>query len=242
MVEEILGPHLADGRMALLGSEFSALTSTKKGLLQQRGNVLIEHINTASLALQEEVAAAFLSGSFVRPGGIRKLCVTCRAIYTLEQPPQRYYEKGSLAPPLFRVLAPVRTVVIPPLRERPGDVAAIARQVLGRDLTPDLERALLLDPWPGNATELKAHLLMIRPFTGRGGPPERCLHEVRKILHRLDEGGHISMRESLTWLESEIVAYALHCTEGHKTRAAELLGMSLPALRRHIGRNGSSSS
>ncbi len=222
------------GRLVLLGSDFARLTSTRRSLLEHRGNILIEHINAASLSLQAEVATALRNGWFVRPGAVRRTCVTCRAIFTLRDRPQVYCANGSLAPALFDLLSSLRTVVIPPLRKRPGDISAIARQILGRYLTPELEQILLADSWPGNATELKVHLLLIRPFTGRGGPTEKCLHQVRKILHRIDEGRHVSMRESISKLESTIVAYALSSTEGHKTRAAELLGLTRPALRRYI--------
>ena len=223
-----------EGRLSLLGSDFAKLTSTKRSLLERHGNVLIEHIDAASLSLHADVANAFRAGQFLRPGAVRKASVNCRPIFTLREHPQAYLERGSLAPELFQMLNSLRTVVIPPLRERPGDISAIARHMLGRYLTPELEQLLLADPWPGNATELKVHLLCIRPFTGRGGPPEECLRSVRKVIHRLDEGRHVSVKESISALESAIVAYALRCTDGHKTRAAELLGMTPAALRRHI--------
>ncbi len=223
-----------DGRLALLGSDFAKLTSTKRSLLERGGNVLIAHINAAALSLQDEIAAAFRTRSFVRPGSIRKANVACRPIFTLRQSPQAYLENGSLSLPLFQLLSSIRTVTIPPLRERPGDIVAIARDMLGRDLTEDLQKILLADPWPRNVLELKVYLLLLRPFTGRSGPLESCLHQVRAILQRIEEGRGVSLRESILSIESMNASYALHCAGGHKTRAAELLGVTRTSFRRRI--------
>lgn len=222
-----------EGRLALLGSDFAKLTSTKRSLLEQKGIVLIQHINAASISLQEDLAQALRAGSFQRPGSIRKARVTCRAIFTLRETPQAFHEGGSLSPRLFEFLLSLRSLTIPPLRERPGDISAIAHHVLGRELTPVLEEALLAHPWPGNVTELRAYLLCIRPFTVDGGPPEDCLLEVRKILHGIEEGRSLSMKDSISKIESTLVAYALRITDGHQTRAARLLGISRTALRWH---------
>ncbi|HET9595696.1 MAG TPA: sigma 54-interacting transcriptional regulator [Anaeromyxobacteraceae bacterium] len=95
---------------------------------------------------------------------------------------------GRFRPDLFYRLAVVE-LRIPPLRERAEDVLPIARAFLvaraaAPELSPDLQRALLAYPWPGNVTELLAALERAVLFArGRALEVDALPERVRAAAH-----------------------------------------------------------
>lgn len=226
---------LRDGWLTLLGSDFQHLSSTRRSVLEHDGIVLIKHIGAAPHSVQDQLAGALRSGSFIRPGSVRKAKVLCRPIFTLRIKGEERYRPALLADGLFRYLSGARRVTIPPLRERPGDISAIAREALGRGPTPELERFLLASPWPGNVTELKACLTLLRPVSGREGrPADECLLEVAKLVLGIEEGRETSFTETMSRLRQKIAKQALRRTDGNIVHAAQLIGLTPAALRWHL--------
>lgn len=223
------------GWLSLLGCDFEHLVSTKRSALERDGIVLIKHIGAALPSVQDQLVQALRKGFFIRPGSIKKARVVCRPIFTLRVKGEDRYHPSHLSESLFRYLATVRKITIPPLRERPGDISAIARHALGRALTRETQEALLSYRWPGNVTELKAHLDLIRLSAIAGQlPVDECLLEVAKIVGGIREGKETSIRESMSRLERKIASEAFRRTDGHLTNAAQLLGLTNKALRRHL--------
>jgi DNA-binding NtrC family response regulator len=223
-----------EGRLELLGSDFSKLTSTKRSLLEHPGIVLIQHLDAASLPLQRTLAGALKSGRFLRPGSVKPLLISSRVVFTLRSSPHELLSRGTLCQEVYEVLSSASCVEIPPLRQRPGDTSAIARDALGRDLTGELEALLLAQPWPRNVKQLKACLICIRPFTGRGAVPDDCLLEIAQMLLAINEGSELSLKESISRIEGALIARALQQTGGHQAQAARLLGVSAGTLRWYI--------
>lgn len=226
------------GWLSLLGSDFQHLTSSRRSALEHDGIVLIKHIGAAPRSVQDQIARALREGSFVRPGAVQKVRVLCRPIFTLRVKGAERYKPTLLSDDLFRYLSTARRLTIPPLRERPGDISAIARQALGRWLFPELEKSLLTSPWPGNVTELKAFLVLLRPLSdGEDRPADECLLEVAKIMYGIEERREISLKETMARLQRKIATQALRRTDGHLSQAAQLLGLTCRALRWHLREN-----
>ncbi|HXC51754.1 MAG TPA: hypothetical protein VN634_12765 [Candidatus Limnocylindrales bacterium] len=97
-----------------------------------------------------------------------------RVVVTTGDDPDAQVADGSLAPGLVALLSRI-TVRLAPLRERSGDILALASAVagpvasaLGRDgcvFTDNAQRLLATYPWPGNVTELEA--VVTRSVLGR---------------------------------------------------------------------------
>ena len=221
-----------NGWLSLLGSDFESLTSTRRSALEHDGIVLIKHIGAAPRSVQDQLTEALRTGCFTRPGAVHKARVACRPIFTLRIKGAERYNHTLLSQNLFRYLSQVRKVTIPPLRERPGDIQAIARHALGRTLSPELEKLLLAYGWPGNVTELKASLLILRPLAGgKDRPADGCLLEVATVLLGIEERRESSLKDAMARLEQKLATHALLRTEGHMTQAAQLLGLTRNALR-----------
>ncbi len=226
-----------DGWLTLLGSDFQHLCSTRRSVLEHDGIILIKHIGATPRSIQDRLAEALRTGFFMRPGAVTKVRVRCRPLFTLRIKGEERYSSALLSDGLFHYLSRARRVSIPPLRERPGDIVAIAKNILGHGLTPELERVLLASPWSGNVTELKACLTLLRPVSGRDGrPPDECLLEIAKLVIAIEEGKETSFPETLSRLRRKIAKQALNRTDGNLTRAAQLIGLSPYALRWHLRR------
>lgn len=227
-----------DGWLALLGSDFQHLTTTRRSALEHDGIILIKHIGATPRSIQDRLAEALLKGYFMRPGAATKVRACCRPLFTLRIKGEERYSSALLSDGLFHYLSRARRVSIPPLRERPGDIIAIAKAIVG--LTPELERVLLASPWPGNVTELKACLNLLRPVSGNDDrPPDECILEIAKLVIGIKEGKETSFTETMSRLQRKIAIQALNRTEGNITHAAQLIGLSSRSLRWHLRRRNS---
>jgi transcriptional regulator of aroF, aroG, tyrA and aromatic amino acid transport len=136
-------------------------------------------------------------------------------------------------------VVPIR---IPPLRERPDDVPALAKRLLERHarrsavpapiLGADAVRALCKHPWRGNVREL-ANVLeraLMLVDEGRIGiehlPPDV----------RTDVASHLDLEEAIDRFERGYIAMALKLCGGSREKAAEELGISPATLYRRLER------
>ena len=141
---------------------------------------------------------------------------------------------------------------MPPLREHPEDIPAIASAIVerlassasqktgGPSLAPDALAALVTQPWPGNVRELQNALEKgLARSLAAGRSPCRIealdlgLEAHRSLLEMpFREGRALAAEE---WSRRAVTA-ALASTGGNVTRAAELLQMNTSALFRLIKR------
>lgn len=127
-----------------------------------------------------------------------------------------------------------RSVTLPPLRNRPGELPSLVRDVLadlapGRDvqLSAKALRTLGRHAWPGNVAELKRSLgvaLRRRPVgvVTLGDLPESCQSAPRATLRLVDEA------------ERDAIVAALRETHGNRAAAATALGVARSTLYRKI--------
>jgi DNA-binding protein Fis len=130
---------------------------------------------------------------------------------------------------------------VPPLRERPEDVIAIAEHVLHQyhansKFTADALEALQGYAWPGNVRELKNVVF------NAVMQAENAAHEIRATDLALPEAaGSVStavrteiVNTDLDQAEKQIILDTLQRTGGHRGRAAEQLGVSRRTLSRKL--------
>ena len=138
---------------------------------------------------------------------------------------------------------------VPPLRERLGDLEALARyfvaefgRTYGRSvqLVPEGLLALTRYPWPGNVRELRnviERAVLLEPG-------ERLGDEAFANLVAGRAGGAAGAFDlplggvNLAELERSLIEQAIARTEGNRTRAAALLGLSRDALRYRLEKFG----
>ena len=130
-----------------------------------------------------------------------------------------------------------KRIVIPPLRERPEDIGALAESFLESRVAISRSALALLDaqPWRGNVRELYDVLDDAVALFGRGG----MLHaeHLASLLGIPDHGAH-SFRDRHAALTRDAVAAALREHGGNKSAAARQLGMSRSGIRKAARRLG----
>ena len=156
----------------LFGHERGAFTGASQrrmGVFEEAegGTVFLDEIGELPLELQPKLLRVLEAREVRRVGANRHLPVDVRLIAATNRELRAEVNTGRFRPDLYFRLA-VLIVRLPPLRERPGDVPLIARQLLDRlTLDEETRRALTdpaflarlrLSPWPGNVRELRNHL------------------------------------------------------------------------------------
>jgi len=170
------GPFLAENCAAvpanLLESElFGHVKGSFTGAVADRdghlvaasgGTLFLDEIGDMPLEMQAKLLRV-LESSEVRPVGSNKLRkVDVRLVAASNRDLAAMVAERTFRQDLFYRLNVVR-IVLPPLRERNGDVAHLVRYFLARvapgtDLTPEALDALATYPWPGNVRQLENEL------------------------------------------------------------------------------------
>jgi two-component system response regulator FlrC len=148
----------------LFGYERGAFTGAVSGRpgkfeLADTGTLLLDEIGEIPLGLQAKLLRALQEREVEKLGAKKPLSVDIRVIATTNRELQEMVNKGTFREDLFYRLnvIPLR---IPPLRERLGDIEALARDFFGRSgyiraaLTPQAAARLMNHVWKGNVREL----------------------------------------------------------------------------------------
>jgi DNA-binding NtrC family response regulator len=200
------------------------------------GTLFVPNIETTSTAFQEALLARISA-----PGATR-------FVLGIDEDPREALEAGRLSRPLREALAG-EAVHLPPLREREGDVALLARRFL-----EELDPALLLDAealdalqahdWPGNAHELKETLRRAARFSEKEIGPTVLRSVLARPLPRTRPRRRkppvvkIAVGDSLADVERRLISKTLEFARGNKKKTAELLKLSLKTIYNKIKEYG----
>ncbi len=183
------------------------------------------------------------SGEYMRLGSTRTETANIRVIAATNRDLEREIESGAFRSDLFFRLATV-TLKLPPLRERPQDIQLLADHFLhqyasrfGRQaprMSPELSATLLSYSFPGNVRELEAEMARLAALSIPGAiMPADALSP--RIRGRQDAP---LQPMSIAEMEKRLIILVLKTTDGNRTRAAEILGISREGLRTKMLRYG----
>jgi DNA-binding NtrC family response regulator len=235
----------------LFGHEKGAFTGAhqqKRGKLEvaHGGTVLLDEIGDIRPALQAKLLRVLQDQTFERVGGTRPIRTDVRFVAATNRELDLAVRRGQFRLDLYYRLHVV-TVTLPPLRERPDDVPALARHFLERyrrevkrdltGVTPEALACLRRYPWPGNVRELenaieRAVVLADGPEIGLRDLPA----EVREtgLAGGLIRDGARSFHASIEEYKRGLIASALRRASGNRTQAARMLGLQRTYLSRII--------
>ncbi len=227
----------------LFGYEKGAFTgadSSKAGLfeLADKGTLFLDEIGELQLQTQVKLLRVLDGYPFYRLGGHRKIQVDVRIVAATNQDLDAAVAAGRFRQDLFHRLGQFQ-LRVPPLRERPEDIVALAEHFLslktpGSSFAPDAVSALLSHSWPGNVRELRN--LMARVAV------ESKNREIQKSqIMAAMSGNPVAQRQSasmpvgnLDSMEEQMIIRALERSGGHRSQAAEQLGISRRTLSRKL--------
>jgi len=146
---------------------FTGAVQTKPGLLEsaQGGTVLLDEVGEMPLPIQAKLLRVVEQREVTRLGGLAPRAIDVRFLAATNRDLEAESARGAFRSDLYFRLNGV-SLVVPPLRERIGEVAPLARTFIeqfarqsGRKSVPELSRAALgvLEryAWPGNVRELR---------------------------------------------------------------------------------------
>ena len=241
-----LPEHLVESE--LFGYEkgaFSGADSSKPGLfeLADKSTIFLDEIGELQPQIQVKLLRVLDGAPYYRLGGHRKITVDVRVVAATNQDLELAVKEGRFRKDLFHRLSQFQ-LRVPPLRERPEDISALARHFLklkasDRSFSPDALAALQAHAWPGNIRELRN---TIAKFAMAADNSQITADEVAAEL-RQERGAATAVRPvlpqgNLENMEEQMIIRALEQTGGHRSQAAERLGISRRTLSRKLREYG----
>lgn len=243
----------------LFGHEKGAFTDArtqKRGLMELAGagTLFLDEVHHMSYALQPKLLRVLEERKLRRLGALEETRIGCRIIAGTNVSLESAVGRREFREDLFYRLNVFR-VTLPPLRERLGDIAVLARHFLAeqarehgrapRGLDDGAVVALAAHAWPGNVRELKNVLERAVILCG-AGPTIRAEHlmiQRRTVGGVSDHAGGCMEADAirippggmpLREIEQEAVRLTLRMTGGNQSEAARVLGISRPTLARKL--------
>ena len=219
---------------------FSGADSSKPGLFEMadKGTLFLDEIGELQLQTQVKLLRVLDGQPFYRLGGHRKIKVDVRIVAATNQDLEAAVKDGRFRQDLFHRLGQIQ-LRVPPLRERPEDIVALAEHFLGlkapsKNFSTQAISALLSHPWPGNIRELRN---LVAKMAMESSGSEIDFSRLNAAL----TGEPTALRQTasmpvsnLDSMEEQMIIKALERTGGQRTLAAEQLGISRRTLSRKL--------
>ena len=233
----------------LFGHEKGAFTGAHErriGRFEQAngGTIFLDEIGEIDGSTQIKLLRILGERSFERVGSNRALKTDVRLVTATNQDLQQLVAEGSFREDLYYRLRVVE-IPLPPLRERGEiDIRALAEKFLqefahknGKKVrySPQALQCLTQFDWPGNVRELRAAVEHAVVFaSGEQITASDLPYELQKLLSAGDSSEELESPLSIERNVKRLILQALEQTNGNKTEAARLLGISRRTLIRKI--------
>lgn len=226
---------------------FTGAVRSRKGLFEAAhgGTLFLDDVDCAPPAIQAKLLCAVEEKRFYPVGSTQASEVDTRIIAASNRDLFKETREGRFREDLYYRLGDL-VLTVPPLRERIGDIPALARTFLLEaalelnripPLIPrDVEMTLGRYPWAGNVRELKSAMKRAALFAGETLTAEA----LSRILIASDREvqTHSPRLQTLDELEQQAVRQALDAADGNKTQAARLLNVEYRRFKRMLEKYG----
>lgn len=222
------------------------------------GTLLLDEISEMDVRLQAKLLRAIQERVIDRVGGTKPVAVDIRILATSNRNLAEAVREGSFREDLLFRLNVVN-LRLPALRDRPGDIVALADHFVTkyskanglphRELSEEARAALLQAPWPGNVRELentlhRAVLLATGSMIGTEAivlPDGMGLAEAartnspaQQLAQTAEAMSRALVGRTVAEVERELILDTLDHTWGNRTHAANILGISIRTLRNKL--------
>jgi len=229
---------------------FTGASRDRSGLFEQAhgGTLMLDEVGDMSPTMQAQLLRALQEGEVRRVGGDRPIRVDVRVLAATHRDLQAEVTAGRFREDLLYRLQ-VLGIQIPALRERADDVALLVGHFLrriaaerGREaprIDAEVMQLLAAYAWPGNVRQLQNVVQRLSLLAGEAPITRRLLEEdtgLRQLLGTAAPKSESPM--SLEVSEREQIVRALRATQGNRSRAARILGISRATIYRKLREHG----
>ena len=222
---------------------FTGATDRKLGFFEaaKKGTLFIDEIGELELGLQSKLLRAIENRTIMRVGSTKETPVDVRLVAATNRDLAQHVKDSQFREDLFYRLKVVE-LKLPPLRQRKEDIALLVRHFISdiaseterpvTDIETDALEMMKEYSWPGNVRELRNTLegiivLSMKPTIEVSDLPAHiCNHSESQAI--------IKPGMSMAEIEKEAIRRTLQHSGGNRTKAAEILGISLRTLQRKI--------
>ncbi|HYX25135.1 MAG TPA: sigma-54 dependent transcriptional regulator [Thermoanaerobaculia bacterium] len=237
----------------LFGHERGAFTGAVtrkigKFELSHKGSLFLDEISELYPELQVKLLRVLEERQVMRVGGGELIPVDFRLIAATNRDLEKEVAEGRFREDLYYRLKVV-TLRIPPLRERPGDIQPLAEHFLAlfcqehgkapKRLSEGTLELLSRYPWPGNVRQLRNVMESAVVFSlAEEVTPADLPIEVRESSTISTTGSAVQpvagKPRTMADIERQAILETLARTEGHRAKAADILGIGLRTLQRKL--------
>lgn len=228
----------------LFGYKAGAFTNAvkdKKGLIEiaDGGTLFLDEIGEMNIELQAKLLRVLENGTFIKLGDTKTTKVDVRIVAATNRDLEKEIEAGHFREDLYYRLN-VFSIHLPALRERAGDIPALATYFLNRASSTTIKhiskaalQLLQQYAWKGNIRELR-NVIDRAMIISEGSEivPEDLPYEIQKGTQQTANS------LSLSAVEKQHIQKVLQHTKGNKTETARLLDIGLTTLYRKMDEYG----
>jgi two-component system response regulator HydG len=214
------------------------------------GTLFLDEVGELSSAVQAKLLRVLQEGEVEPLGSTDTVQVDFRLIAATNRDLEQAVKEGRFREDLYYRLA-VIGIELPPLRDRPEDIALLAEHFLERyaaknqrsvrTMTPEVRQALARYRWPGNVRELEnvVERAVVLNRSGTLGlddlpPPLRSAEQAGPGIRREGSQLVIPVGTRLDEVERALILETLKETGGDKSLAAQLLGIAARTVYRKL--------
>jgi DNA-binding NtrC family response regulator len=239
-----IAPSLLESE--LFGALKGAYTGSDRdriGLFEaaHHGTIFLDEIGDIDVGFQLKLLR-FLQQREIRPlGASRPRAIDVRIVAATNKNVQKMVDEGKFREDLWFRVNVVR-LIVPPLRDRRGDVALLAHYFVKKynsrygqntRLTDSGIKAMEVYSWPGNVRQLQHMMERLSILASQNRIDEESVRDAIDSMEPRDHPG-----DTLADTEAEQIRRVLAATNGNKSRASKILGIERKTLYRKLERLG----
>lgn len=240
-----LSPQLIESE--LFGHEkgsFTGAVREHRGVFERAdgGTLFLDEITEMPVDLQVKLLRVLETHRFSRVGSDRELTTDIRVIAATNRCADTAVREGRFRADLLYRLQ-VFPILLPPLRERAGDIRLVAEHFLAelnenegtaKQLSDKAIATLEKYAWPGNLRELKNVIqrafIMADKMIGPAEIPQDVVNPSAETEAPVGPCLKISVGSSIADVEKDLIFATLEECKGRKEKAANILGVSMKTL------------
>lgn len=251
----------------LFGTTKGAFTGAidSPGLFEQAqgGTLLLDELNSLTIALQGKLLRVLQERKVRRIGDTKEIPVDVRVIATINEDPFDAVAHNRLRKDLYYRLAVV-SLWIPPLRERQQDILVLVKEFISKynrlfkmdvhGVSDEVQQFFENHNWPGNVRELEhvieasMNLMNHEQVISFHHLPYQYRRNIKKrpaapevLMEFPQDAGEAALTKQLAAFEKRYIEQSLEKYQHHITKTAEALGVSRQSLQYRMKRLGISS-